>query len=94
MTGNTQREDSSMTDDTTLARLERRFEAVESRLAHQEHWLDTLDQAVAAQERRLMQLERLSDLMRQHLRDQHRKLQEMDPEGGDYSPEDERPPHY
>ncbi|WP_072820181.1 SlyX family protein [Modicisalibacter ilicicola] len=83
-----------MTDETTLARLERRFEALESRLGYQEHWLDTLDQAIAAQEQRLAQLERLSDLMRQRLREQHQWLKGMDPEGGGYAPEDEKPPHY
>lgn len=94
MTGDPQRKDSSMTEETTLARLERRSEALESRLAHQEYWLDTLDQAVAAQEQRLAQLERLNDLMRKHLRAQHQLLKDMDPAESDYSSEDEKPPHY
>ncbi|WP_290799012.1 SlyX family protein, partial [Halomonas sp.] len=32
--------------------LAERLEALESRIAYQEHWLDTLDEAVATQERR------------------------------------------
>nr|WP_299243907.1 SlyX family protein [uncultured Halomonas sp.] len=83
-----------MTDETTLARLERRFEALESRITHQEYWLDTLDQAVSAQEQRLARLERLSDLMQTHLRNQHQWLKSMDPEESDYSGQQEKPPHY
>ncbi|MDN3521337.1 SlyX family protein [Halomonas ramblicola] len=72
--------------------LAERLEALESRLAHQEHWLDTLDRAVATQERRLAQLERLNELMQQKLREQHRALREMDADTP--RPEDEVPPHY
>lgn len=92
MNGNTQRSDSSMTKDDTLARLERRLEGLESRLAYQEHWLDTLDQALAGQERRLTQLERLGELMQRRLREQQQALQTRDDDG--YRPEDEVPPHY
>ncbi len=92
MNGNTQRSDSSMTDDDTLARLERRLEDLESRQAYQEHWLDTLDHAVAEQERRLTQLERLGELMQQRLREQHQALQDRDDDG--YPAADEVPPHY
>lgn len=92
MNGNTQRNDSSMVNDDTLVRLERRFEALESRLAYQEHWLDTLDQAVAGQEQRLAQLERLGELMQRRLRDQQQALQGLDDD--DYRIEDEVPPHY
>lgn len=95
MNGNTQRSDSSMTDNHTPARLEQRFEALESRLAYQEHWLDTLDRAVAAQERRLAQLERLNELMQHRLREQHQPLQgQNDRHSDDYPPENEIPPHY
>ncbi|WP_048306342.1 SlyX family protein [Halomonas sp. PR-M31] len=83
-----------MTDETTLARLERRFEAIESRIAHQEYWLDTLDRAVSAQEQRLAQLERLNNLMQTHLRNQHQWLKSMDPEENGFSEEYEKPPHY
>ncbi|MBH8579591.1 SlyX family protein [Bisbaumannia pacifica] len=84
--------DSSTPNPAPLARLEARLEALESRIAYQEHWLETLDGAVADKERRLDQLERLSQLMQARLREQHRAFQEQ--EGGGYSPEDEVPPHY
>ncbi|WP_355659530.1 SlyX family protein [Halomonas salifodinae] len=84
--------DSSTSNPGPLARLEARLEALESRIAYQEHWLETLDQAVADKERRLDHLERLSQLMQARLREQHHALQEQ--EGGGYSPEDEVPPHY
>lgn len=72
--------------------LDERLEALESRIAHQEHWLDQLDDAVATQERRLMQLERINTLMQERLREQHRTLQDA---GGDAPhPQDEVPPHY
>ncbi|MGR4069936.1 SlyX family protein [Halomonas sp. DX6] len=69
-----------------------RLEALESRIAYQEHWLDTLDEAVASQERRLAQLERINALMQEKLRDQQRALQ--DSEMAAPSPQDEVPPHY
>lgn len=82
-----------MTDDLSPAELAQRFESLESRLAHQEHWLDTLDQAVAQQERRLEKLEQLSGLMRERLREQHQALQASENQGDQY-PGDELPPHY
>ncbi|WP_136247320.1 SlyX family protein [Halomonas borealis] len=69
-----------------------RLEALESRLAYQEHWLDTLDQAVATQEKRLMKLERLNELMQHKLREQRQALQEADTTAP--RPDDEVPPHY
>ena len=72
--------------------LDTRLEALESRIAYQEHWLDTLDEAVATQERRLARLERINDLMQQKLRDQQQALQEGD--AAQPRPEDELPPHY
>ena len=48
-----------MTNELSPAELAQRLESLESRLAYQEHWLDTLDQAVAQQERRLEKLEQL-----------------------------------
>ncbi len=65
MNSDTQREDSSMSPEASLAT---RLDALESRIAYQEHWLDTLDEAVAGQERRLAQLERINALMQEKLR--------------------------
>ncbi|WP_280546386.1 MULTISPECIES: SlyX family protein [unclassified Halomonas] len=81
-----------MSTDTTPAELARRFEALESRIAYQEHWLDTLDAAVAGQEQRLSRLERLNSLMQERLRDQQRALHDNDTTTP--GPEDEVPPHY
>ncbi|WP_422666857.1 SlyX family protein [Billgrantia desiderata] len=89
MNSDTQRDDSSMSPENALAA---RLEALESRIAYQEHWLDTLDQAVAGQERRLAQLERINALMQEKLRDQQQALQEV--EMAAPSPQDEVPPHY
>ncbi|MFW3614609.1 SlyX family protein [Billgrantia antri] len=89
MNSDTQRDDSSMSLSRVLAT---RLEALESRIAYQEHWLDTLDQAVANQERRLAQLERINTLMQEKLRDQQRALQNS--EMAAPSPQDEVPPHY
>ncbi|MFQ3786641.1 SlyX family protein [Halomonas sp. A29] len=89
MNSDTQRDDSSMSPEHALAT---RLEALESRIAYQEHWLDTLDEAVASQERRLAQLERINALMQEKLRDQQRTLQ--DSEMTAPSPQDEVPPHY
>ncbi len=89
MNSDTQRDDSSMSIEHALAT---RMEALESRIAYQEHWLDTLDEAVASQERRLAQLERINTLMQEKLRDQQRVLQETETEAP--RPQDELPPHY
>ncbi|PMR66910.1 hypothetical protein CR158_07005 [Halomonas heilongjiangensis] len=74
------------------ADLMQRLDALESRVAYQEHWLDTLDEAVAVQERRLSQLERINTLIQEKLRDQQRALQDADAETP--RPGDEVPPHY
>ncbi len=92
MNDDTQREDSSMSTQPPSDALAERLEALESRLAYQEHWLDTLDEAVVAQERRLTRLERVSDLVQEKLRDQQRALQEGDAAAS--GPGDELPPHY
>lgn len=78
--------------DNINSSLSQRLEAMESRIAHQEHWLDQLDDAVATQEHRLMQLERLSTLMQERLREQYRTLQDADDKTP--RPQDEVPPHY
>ncbi|HAA44567.1 MAG: SlyX family protein [Halomonas sp. 54_146] len=82
-----------MTYELSPVELAQRLESLESRLAHQEHWLDTLDQTIVQQERRLEKLEQLSGLMRERLREQHQALQSNEPQGGQRL-EDERPPHY
>lgn len=92
MNDDTQRDDSSMSADRASLDLAQRLEALESRIAHQEHWLDTLDEAVATQERRLTRLERINDLMQEKLREQQRALQEGDATAP--GPLDEVPPHY
>src|SRR5690554_1936068 len=89
LNSDTQRDDSSMSLEHALVT---RIEALESRIAYQEHWLDTLDEAVATQERRLTQLERINTLMQAKLRDQQQALQEGDMAAP--RPEDEVPPHY
>lgn len=89
LNSDTQRDDSSMSLEHALVT---RIEALESRIAYQEHWLDTLDEAVANQERRLTQLERINTLMGEKLRDQQQALQDTDM--ATPRPEDEVPPHY
>ncbi|MFY0989362.1 SlyX family protein [Halomonas sp. C05BenzN] len=81
-----------MGEECAPADLARRLDGLESRIAYQEHWLDTLDEAVATQERRLARLERINDLMQEKIREQQRALQEIDADGP--RPEDEVPPHY
>ncbi|WP_148253267.1 SlyX family protein [Aidingimonas lacisalsi] len=79
----------------SLASLTSRLEALESRLAYQEHWLDELDQALAGQDKRLTQLERLNEMMQTRLRQYQRALQaEEEPIDSEYRAADEVPPHY
>tara|TARA_Y100001001_G_scaffold25423_1_gene21359 strand:+ start:880 stop:1158 length:279 start_codon:yes stop_codon:yes gene_type:complete len=78
--------------DKSSADLAKRVEELESRLAYQEHWLDSLDATIASQERRMMELERINRLMQERLRE----LAASNDRGlGDApGPEDELPPHY
>jgi len=82
-----------MTETLSPAELNQRIETLETRLAFQEDWLDTLDQTVAQQAQRLDKLERISDLMRQRLREQQQS-QQADNETAVSRFEDEIPPHY
>ncbi|GHC24496.1 SlyX family protein [Aidingimonas halophila] len=94
MNDDTRRNDSNTPIADSLASLETRLEAVESRLAYQEHWLDELDRALAGQEKRLAALETLSGAMQERLRQHHHALQNGDTSATEPRPEDERPPHY
>lgn len=78
---------------STDPRLEARLEALESRLAHQDDWLETLDRTLITQQRQIETLERLTALMGaqlRQLRDQHDApaARETGATG------DEQPPHY
>jgi len=82
-----------MTETLSPAELYQRIETLETRLAFQEDWLDTLDHAVTDQARRLDKLEQISALMRQRLREQQHALQ-ADNDTPASRPEDDIPPHY
>lgn len=66
---------------------EERFVDLEMRLAHQDHMLHELNEALTDQQTKLMQLEDLC----KSLVDRIRSLGEGAPAG---DPSDERPPHY
>ncbi|AVV34424.1 SlyX family protein [Cobetia amphilecti] len=75
--------------------LEARLEALESRLAHQDDWLETLDRTVIAQQRQIEALERLTALMANQLRTLREQQGDADsaaPFGA--QPHDDLPPHY
>ncbi|MCI0509036.1 MULTISPECIES: SlyX family protein [Chromohalobacter] len=79
-----------MTEDTTRDRLD----ALETRLAYQEDWLDTLDHALAAQDRRVAQLERTNDMLRERLQHLRHSIDHMSDDDSTPAPSDEVPPHY
>jgi SlyX protein len=60
---------------------------IETRIAHQDHALNELNEVVTAQQARLMQLERLCASLAERIAD-------MSESARSGSPEDERPPHY
>ena len=65
-----------------------RIEALETRLAHQEHSLQQLSEALWTQQQTIDRLSATIDGLR-------RRLQTLsDGGGGESSPADERPPHY
>ncbi|AOM00247.1 SlyX family protein [Cobetia marina] len=84
---------STPTDLPGDARLEARLEALESRLAHQDDWLETLDRTVIAQQRQIETLERLTALMSAQLH-QLRESGSERTQTDSLSPADELPPHY
>lgn len=82
-----------MTETLSPAELYQRIETLETRLAFQEDWLDTLNHAVTDQARRLDRLEQISALMRQRIQEQQHALQSDDDMAAP-RPEDDIPPHY
>lgn len=66
---------------------EQRLIEIETKLAHQEHLLSSLDDALTRQQAQLTRLEELCRSLLQRIR----SLPELAPEG---SAGDERPPHY
>lgn len=70
---------------------EARLEALETRLAFQEDWLETLDTRLIEQGRALERLERINVLLQERLRQQSEGLDQGERE---WRPEDDRPPHY
>jgi len=71
---------------------EARLDALESRLAFQDDWLETLDRLVREQADELERLTRVNTLMRERLSEQRQAIDDL---GGEVPrPEDELPPHY
>lgn len=64
-----------------------RIEALETRLAHQEHGLQQLSEELWTQQQTIDRLTATIDALR-------RRLQSLSDDGGDAAPADERPPHY
>lgn len=80
-----------MAQDALPASMLEQIEALETRLAFQEDWLESLDRTVIEQGRQIERLERMNTLLQQRLREQgdaQNRFASMP------SPEDERPPHY
>ncbi|OLO06014.1 MULTISPECIES: SlyX family protein [Salinicola] len=72
--------------------LEARLDALESRVAFQDDWLETLDRLITEQAGELERLTRVNTLMRERLSEQRQAIDEL---GGEMPrPEDELPPHY
>ncbi|WP_158774937.1 SlyX family protein [Cobetia sp. L2A1] len=74
--------------------LEARLETLESRLAHQDDWLDTLDSTVIAQQRQIETLERLNALMAVQLRTLREQANTGGQDDDHASLQDDLPPHY
>ena len=80
-----------MAQDALPASFLEQIEALETRLAFQEDWLESLDRTVIEQGRQIERLERTNALLQQRLREQGDTLNRFSPSP---SLEDERPPHY
>ena len=74
-------------DTKNLNMTEERFEAIESKLAHQEALVLDLNDALAKQQETIMKLEELCELLRVRVR----TLSDSLPAD---QPPDEKPPHY
>ena len=66
---------------------EQRLVDLESRLAHQDHMLNQLNDVVTEQQAKIMRLEELCSALIERLRS-------IDDASADAQPADERPPHY
>lgn len=80
-----------MAQDALPASFLEQIEALETRLAFQEDWLESLDRTVIEQGRQIERLERMNALLQQRLREQGETPNRFSPMP---SLEDERPPHY
>jgi len=92
MKDDTQPWKSSTGDSSSRTTTEARLETLESRLAFQDDWLETLDRLVREQATELERLTRVNTLLRTRLSEQRQAIDEL---GGEMpQPEDELPPHY
>ncbi|WP_262927458.1 SlyX family protein [Phytohalomonas tamaricis] len=92
MNGTVRPENSNMYIDKTLAQVLERLETLETQLAYQEHWLDSLNETITQQHKALERLERLNELMQQKIREQRDSLSQQD--DVQWHPQDDVPPHY
>jgi SlyX protein len=92
MKDDTQPRKSNTVEPPSRTSLEARLDALESRVAFQDDWLETLDRLVREQASELEKLTPLNQLMRERLSEQRQAIDDL---GGDTPrPEDELPPHY
>ncbi|WP_245392614.1 SlyX family protein [Salinicola halimionae] len=92
MKDDTHPQKSNTVDTPSRTAMEDRIDALESRLAFQDDWLETLDRLVREQSAELERLTRVNTLMRTRLSEQRQAIDEL---GGEMpQPEDELPPHY
>lgn len=92
MKDDTQPQKSNTVEPPSRTSLEARLDTLESRVAFQDDWLETLDRLVREQANELEKLTRLNQLMRERLSEQRQAIDDL---GGDVPrPEDELPPHY